>query len=292
MGPIRRSSRAGRCGRPWPRSGDRAVVRAHRLRGTRLVRRRRDRPVHRRPGVAGRFTDIAPGVDHPSDHRRRGRVPRGALAVQRRSRTARCGLGRGDRPAGRCGSAVARANPGRCATAAACCHGAGGYRRWLDQRSVEFVDRSTTRTTAPPAVGAGTVDDRRGNRGRHLGVAVQRECRQSRRLGLRMGDCHLGRRSAGRHVRRPGAVVGESAGPGEAQGLDEAVGRMQAEGGVAGFVDIVARLLGATFGGPATIVSAATSIASQAASASAPAEGRASASPFQGPFPGPFPGPT
>ena len=31
---------------------------------------------------------------------------------------------------------------------------------------------------------------------------------------------------------------------------DEAVGRMQAEGGVAGFVDIVARLLGATFGGP------------------------------------------
>jgi hypothetical protein len=36
--------------------------------------------------------------------------------------------------------------------------------------------------------------------------------------------------------------------------LDEAVGRMQAEGGVAGFVDIVARLLGATFGGPAAIV--------------------------------------
>ncbi len=33
--------------------------------------------------------------------------------------------------------------------------------------------------------------------------------------------------------------------------LDEAVGRMQAEGGAAGFVDIVARLLGATFGGPA-----------------------------------------
>jgi hypothetical protein len=31
---------------------------------------------------------------------------------------------------------------------------------------------------------------------------------------------------------------------------DEAVGRMQADGGVAGFVDIVARLLGATFGGP------------------------------------------
>jgi hypothetical protein len=32
---------------------------------------------------------------------------------------------------------------------------------------------------------------------------------------------------------------------------DEAVGRMQAEGGAAGFVDIVARLLSATFGGPA-----------------------------------------
>ena len=33
--------------------------------------------------------------------------------------------------------------------------------------------------------------------------------------------------------------------------LDDAVGRMQAEGGAAGFVDIVARLLGATFGGVA-----------------------------------------
>lgn len=33
--------------------------------------------------------------------------------------------------------------------------------------------------------------------------------------------------------------------------LDEAVGRMQAEGGAAGFVDIVARLLSATFAGPA-----------------------------------------
>ena len=39
--------------------------------------------------------------------------------------------------------------------------------------------------------------------------------------------------------------------------LDEAVGRMQAEGGAAGFVDIVARLLSATFAGPAApIVSA------------------------------------
>jgi hypothetical protein len=32
---------------------------------------------------------------------------------------------------------------------------------------------------------------------------------------------------------------------------DEAVGRMRTEGGAAGFVDIVARLLSATFGGPA-----------------------------------------
>jgi hypothetical protein len=31
---------------------------------------------------------------------------------------------------------------------------------------------------------------------------------------------------------------------------DEAVARMRAEGGAAGFVDIVARLLTATFGGP------------------------------------------
>jgi len=35
---------------------------------------------------------------------------------------------------------------------------------------------------------------------------------------------------------------------------DEAVGRMQAEGGAAGFVDIVARLLTATFGGPAASI--------------------------------------
>jgi len=65
--------------------------------------------------------------------------------------------------------------------------------------------------------------------------------------------------------------------------LDEAVGRMQAEGGVAGFVDIVARLLGATFGGPAAIVSAAAVTALTQAASSAPAEGRASATPFLGP---------
>ena len=39
--------------------------------------------------------------------------------------------------------------------------------------------------------------------------------------------------------------------------LDEAVGRMQAEGGAAGFVDIVARLLSATFAGPAAPIAAA-----------------------------------
>jgi hypothetical protein len=39
--------------------------------------------------------------------------------------------------------------------------------------------------------------------------------------------------------------------------LDEAVGRMQAEGGAAGFVDIVARLLSATFGGAAAPIAAA-----------------------------------
>jgi Phage tail tube protein, GTA-gp10 len=60
---------------------------------------------------------------------------------------------------------------------------------------------------------------------------------------------------------------------------DDAVGHMQAEGGVAGFVDIVARLLGATFGGPAALVTAA--VASQLPSAST--EGRAAVAPFPGP---------
>ena len=47
---------------------------------------------------------------------------------------------------------------------------------------------------------------------------------------------------------------------------DEAVARMQADGGAAGFVDIVARLLGATFGGQTA----------------ASTEGRASPAPFPG----------
>ncbi len=61
--------------------------------------------------------------------------------------------------------------------------------------------------------------------------------------------------------------------------LDEAVGRMQAEGGAAGFVDIVARLLGATFGGPIGALAAAALTPPAAASA----EGRGSAIPFLGP---------
>jgi hypothetical protein len=55
--------------------------------------------------------------------------------------------------------------------------------------------------------------------------------------------------------------------------LDDAVARMQGEGGVTGFVDVVARLLTATFG-------------AQTASSSAPASGEARAEPA------PFPGPT
>ena len=56
---------------------------------------------------------------------------------------------------------------------------------------------------------------------------------------------------------------------------DAAVARMQADGGAAGFVDIVARLLGATFGGqPAGAPSTPPG---------ASPEGRASPDPFPGP---------
>jgi hypothetical protein len=55
-----------------------------------------------------------------------------------------------------------------------------------------------------------------------------------------------GRLSARDAVRIIGAGL---RGAGE-QISDEAVARMQCEGGAAGFVDIVARLLAATFGGP------------------------------------------
>ena len=60
---------------------------------------------------------------------------------------------------------------------------------------------------------------------------------------------------------------------------DIAVGVMQANGGAAGFVDIVARLLTATFGGPAgqTAVDAAQNDAGIASR-----EGRAKAIPFPG----------
>jgi hypothetical protein len=71
--------------------------------------------------------------------------------------------------------------------------------------------------------------------------------------------------------------------------LDEAVGRMQADGGAAGFVDIVARLLGATFGAPALPISPAARPAAASAhptsgssSTSASVEGRASPDPFPG----------
>jgi hypothetical protein len=71
---------------------------------------------------------------------------------------------------------------------------------------------------------------------------------------------------------------------------DEAVGRMQADGGAAGFVDIVARLLGATFGGPEAPMAAgrrpaafsAPAIAGSPSPAGAPAEGRAAPDPFPG----------
>jgi hypothetical protein len=65
---------------------------------------------------------------------------------------------------------------------------------------------------------------------------------------------------------------------------DDAVASMQAEGGVAGFVDIVARLLNATFGNttsPPTVASPHQ--APPAASAGALAEGDAGSSPFLGP---------
>ena len=82
--------------------------------------------------------------------------------------------------------------------------------------------------------------------------------------------------------------------------LDEAVGRMRTEGGAAGFVDIVARLLGATFGGAQSRLppefpsplwggaggggspAPAHPISGSPASAGAPAEGRAAPDPFPG----------
>ncbi len=66
---------------------------------------------------------------------------------------------------------------------------------------------------------------------------------------------------------------------------DDKVAVMQAEGGAAGFVDIVARLLIATFGGPAAVAGTAVQIATEVAAAAndqASREGRAKAIPFPG----------
>jgi hypothetical protein len=67
---------------------------------------------------------------------------------------------------------------------------------------------------------------------------------------------------------------------------DEAVARMQAEGGAAGFVDIVARLLAATFGGGVRPVlpeaGANSGSDTMAHTTAASAEGRSSPTPFPG----------
>jgi hypothetical protein len=67
---------------------------------------------------------------------------------------------------------------------------------------------------------------------------------------------------------------------------DDAVARMQADGGAAGFVDIVARLLGATFAATPASHSAAPLLPASAASTRAnlaSAEGRVRPAPFPGP---------
>jgi hypothetical protein len=66
---------------------------------------------------------------------------------------------------------------------------------------------------------------------------------------------------------------------------DEAVAGMQADGGAAGFVDIVARLLSATFGGVRPCGSDPMAPPPAAPTATpAPAEGRAVPVPFPGPM--------
>lgn len=68
---------------------------------------------------------------------------------------------------------------------------------------------------------------------------------------------------------------------------DDAVTRMRTDGSAAGFVDIVARLLGATFGGPAgATVGAAAGAAIVGAIASADHPAPASAKATVDPFPG------
>ncbi|MBX9592490.1 MAG: gene transfer agent family protein [Hyphomonadaceae bacterium] len=76
---------------------------------------------------------------------------------------------------------------------------------------------------------------------------------------------------------------------------DDAVGRMQAEGGAAGFVDIVARLLSATFAGPAAPIIGAMAgeiVAGLAEGGDAKAVDTAGASREGRPQPTPFPGAT
>ncbi len=76
--------------------------------------------------------------------------------------------------------------------------------------------------------------------------------------------------------------------------LDEAVGRMQADGGAAGFVDIVARLLGATFGGNAALgpPSALRGGVGGGGDPPKPSRPLAGASAEGRGLPDPFPGPT
>jgi hypothetical protein len=63
---------------------------------------------------------------------------------------------------------------------------------------------------------------------------------------------------------------------------DEAVARMRADGGAAGFVDIVARLLAATFSGGGAPGSDPAGLTPSHALSPAPAEGRAGSAPFPG----------
>jgi hypothetical protein len=63
---------------------------------------------------------------------------------------------------------------------------------------------------------------------------------------------------------------------------DDAVARMQAEGAAAGFVDIVARLLSATFGAPPVIPDGAMRAAGDRRSDPGPREGGSETGPFPG----------
>ncbi len=106
-----------------------------------------------------------------------------------------------------------------------------------------------------------------------------------------------GRISAGDCVR----VIGAGLRGGGHDVADDAVARMRGEDGASGFVDIVARLLAATFGGPAAAVAVDATSAAGAAVAPAVAvmaKAHAPEMPAPQPFlaqppqaPRPFPGP-